>query len=86
MSYTPHASDVEMPIIYPESRTRKLTGDWHSTMRPCPRCGYRLACDGKASWVCNRCEYSETKDVRKYSTLGAHFRDSVIRYRFGERG
>lgn len=86
MSYTPHASDVEMPIIYPEARTRKLTGKWHVTERRCPECGYRLACDGKKLWVCNRCEWTETKDVSDYKDLGEHFRDSVIYNRFGERG
>jgi len=83
--HAPRISDVVMLQMYAEPRKRKLVGRWHITQRPCPKCGRLLACDGKSLWVCNRCEYTETRDVRKYAKLGAHFRDSVTRFRFGDR-
>lgn len=63
----------DMPYVAVETNRRVLNPwgrGWHLTMRPCPRCGFKVACDGIDKYLCNRCGWSETKDVTKYAKLG----------------
>jgi DNA-directed RNA polymerase subunit RPC12/RpoP len=70
--------DEMVPMIRVEAKRRcdsRNSQRWHVTEERCPKCGFRLFCDGVDLHLCNRCGHEYVKDVRKdrkYRSSGKH--------------
>ena len=58
-----------LEIVAPEVNRELVFSEYHTTVRPCPKCGYATQCNGVSKWRCCRCGWAEERDVRKYRSL-----------------
>lgn len=72
-------SDVEVPVIYPDPTARVVHGHggWITSLRRCPECGYPMVSNKADTMLCNRCGYTDKRDLRKYAKLAGEHDTSV---------